>query len=182
MLGTRALSDRNLILTGYIGPNQLAVARDIAAELGVNFVNFEQRVEALARMPVDDIRDQFGEARLKTIETDVLQELVLYRGAVVLISGWTLSRTGQLDRLRQTGSVLCLVASLDAVLSRLHLALGARFHDPSERALALGHLKREWAVRHLPGIREFDTSYLSDEETVAAVAADWQQQVLTGQV
>ena len=78
--------------------------------------------------------------------------------------------------------VVCLVATLDSVLQRLHLALGARYHNPQERVVALGRLKQEWAVRRLPGVREFDTSGMNDTEIVEQVAAFWQQQVLMGQV
>jgi len=58
------------------------------------------------------------------------------------------------------------------------LILGSRYHDPNERALALGHIQREWAVRELPDIYEIDTTYLTEEETATAVIELWQQVVL----
>ena len=65
--------------------------------------------------------------------------------------------------------------TLDAVLRRLHLALGARYHNPSERDIALGTLRREWAIRKQPGIVEIDTSYLSEDEMVEAIASKWRE-------
>lgn len=171
-------SDRNLLLTGYLGPNQLVVVRRVAERLGMPFVHYEARLEEIADLPLDEIRIRFGEARLKTLEAQVVDELILHRGTVMLVPGQALLHFKHLERLHETSVVVCLVASLDAVLQRVHLALGARYHNPSERAIALGNLKREWAIRKLAGLREFDTTGMSEPEIVAALAAFWREQML----
>jgi hypothetical protein len=74
-----------------------------------------------------------------------------------------------------TGPIICIVATIDAVLQRLHLALGARFHNPHERELALGTIRSEWAVRAHDNIIEFDTSYLNDEQMIQGIAALWRE-------
>ncbi len=172
------VSDRNLILTGYTGPSQPAIGRQVAALLQRTFVNIDMQIEERHGMTIDEILARFGESRLKTLETEVVQEVLLYRSAVIRLSGQTLLRGSNYERFSETGPVICLVASLDSVLQNLHLALGARYHDPNERALALGHLQREWAVRHCPGIHEIDATYMSEAEIVDAVVALWQQFVL----
>jgi len=68
--------------------------------------------------------------------------------------------------------------TLDAVLQRLHLSLGRSYHNPHERALAIGYLKREWAVRNLDDIRELDVTYLSETETVDALIGLWRQMAI----
>lgn len=171
-------ADRNLILTGYLGPNQIVVVRRVAQDLGMPLVNFETRLEERADLPIEDIRIRYGEARLKTLEAEVVQELLLYRGAVMLISGQTLLHSDYLPRLSDAGQVVCLVATLDAVLQRLHLSLGARFHNPAERAMAIGHLKREWAIRKAPGVEAFDTTGMTETEIVNALVSMWREQVL----
>jgi shikimate kinase len=167
--------DKNLILTGYIGPEQMQVARHTAEYLRTPFVDFETRLEAHAEMPSEEVRALFGEARLKTLEGELLDEMVLYRGTVIHIGGQTLLRGGY-ERLRVTGPIICLVATIDAVLQRLHLALGARFHNPRERDLAIGSLRREWAIRQREGIVEFDTSYLSEQQIIEGIARLWREQ------
>jgi shikimate kinase len=167
--------DRNLILTGYMGPTQLVIARHTAERLRLRFVDFEQLFEARAGSSRDDMRGLYGEARLKALESELVNEIVLYRGTVLHIGGQTLMHSSHLARLSETGDVIALVAALDVVLHRLHLALGARYHNPRERELALGVLKREWAVRKCAGIIEFDTSTLSEAEMVDALAARWRE-------
>ena len=171
------LSDSNVVLTGYVGPSQLAVARRVAEQLKRPFVNVELRLEEHAGLPMAEVRTLFGEARLKTLETEVVQEVALHRGAVIHVGGQMLLRGDHIKRLHETGPVICLVATLDAVLQRLHLALGARYHDPRERALALGHLKREWAVRHQEHICELDTTGMAEGQIVEAVITLWQDQM-----
>lgn len=167
--------DKNLLLTGYIGPEQLQVARHTAEYLRMPFVDFETRLEAHAGMPGEEVRALFGEARLKTLEGELLDELVLYRATVIHVGGQTLLRGGY-ERLRTTGPIICLVATIDAVLQRLHLALGARFHNPRERDLAVGSLRREWAIRKREGILEFDTTYLSLQQISEGIARLWREQ------
>lgn len=171
------VTERNLILTGYTGPQQPALGRQLAERLGVPFVNIDMQIEERAGVTLDEIKATFGEARLKTLEADVVHEAALHRGAVIRVSGQTLMHGNNFERLAPTGPVICLVAQLDAVLRRLHLMLGARYHDPDERALALGHLKREWGVRGREGVHELDTTYLSHTETVQAAFELWQQVV-----
>ena len=165
--------DQNLILTGYIGPGQLAIARRVAERLRMPFVDFELVLEDRAGLAGEELRIRFGEARLKTLESELVAEVALYRGTVIHISGKTL--LPHYARMSETGQVICIVATLDAVLQRLHLALGARYHNPNERELALGTLRREWAIRKQPGITEVDTSYLSEDQMVEAIAACWRE-------
>jgi shikimate kinase len=171
-------SDRNLVVTGYLGPNQLVVVRRVAERLGMPFVNYEARLEELADLPLSEIRIRYGESRVRAMEAQVIDELILYRGAVILVPGDTLMHGGNLERLSETSLIVCLVATLDAVLQRLHLSLGARYHNPAERAVALGSLKREWAVRQSPLVHEFDTTSMVEADIVEGIAALWRAQAL----
>jgi len=170
-----AHGDRNLILTGYTGPNQPIIGQQAAERLKMRYVNVEMQIKTREGMTPDELRSRYGEARLKTVEAGVMQDVLLHRGAVIRVSGQTLLRSDYAKRLQQTGPIVCLVVKLDAVLQRLHLSLGRSYHNPHERALAIGHLKREWAVRKLEGIRELDVTYLTEAETVDALIALWQK-------
>lgn len=165
--------DANLILTGYIGPEQLQIARRTAERLRMPFVDFESRLEDHAEMTSEQVRTMFGEARLKTLEDELIDEMVLHRGTVIHIGGQALLRGDHFERLRATGPIICIVATLDAVLQRLHLALGARFHNPLEREVALGTIRNEWVIRQHENIVEFDTSYLNEEEMIEGIASAW---------
>lgn len=173
-----SVTELNLILTGYIGPSQPLLGRQIAERLRMPFINVESVIAERVNLPVDEIRAYYGETRLKAIEGDIMQETLLRRGTVIRVSGRTLLHSGHLARLQETGPVMCLVISLDAMLQRLHVSMGARYHNPQERALALGQLRREWAVRTLPGLYEIDTTYMSEADIITTVIARWQELAL----
>jgi shikimate kinase len=174
------LSDRNLVLTGYTGPNQPRIGRQIAERMRLPYVSVETQIAERIGMSVDEIRQYFGETRLKSIESEIVNEASLRRSSVIHISARTLLVGDTLARLSTTGPVICLVTTLDAMLQRLHMAMGARYYNPEERALELGSLRREWAVRGLAGIYEVDTTYLDNAATMERVIDLWQSVVITG--
>ncbi len=172
-------TDFNLVLTGSIGPNQVIVARHIAERLRLRFVDAEREVEKRAEMLPSQFQTLFGEARLRVLESEVINDLALHRGAVLHISGQMLAHGDHLARMLSCSHIICLVATLDAVLTRLHIALGARYHNPTERALTLGLLRRDWSIRGRdPRIQEFDTTTLRDAEIVDKIAAIWADKVI----
>lgn len=175
MFSDLRLSDRNLILTGYTGPNQPRIGQSVADKLNMPFVDFGLRVADRTGYLPDEIRNVFGEQRLKTVINESMDEIVLHRHYVIRLDGSTLMYGDHFQELQRTGPVICLVARLDAILQRLHLSLGARYHDPAQRAMALGELKRQWAVRALDGIYELDVTTKNEAETIDAVVELWQQ-------
>ena len=164
-----AARGRNLVLSGYIGPQQPAIARRVAVRLQLPCVDIDTRVEERNALSTEEIRWRFGEAWLKTLEGEVMEEALLQREAVIRVSGYRLAQGEWLRRFQETGLVICLTASIDAVLHALHQALGARYHEPDERAAALGQLQREWTLRERPGLAQLDASDMQGEEIVAAV-------------
>lgn len=169
------LTTRNLIITGYIEPNRPRLVQQIATQLRMPYIDVEQMLEQRLGSSPEVLRRDFGNRRLKTLEAELMQEVVLYRQTVIRVNGSTLMHTDHLSRLQATGPVFCLVMRLDAILQRLHLALGTRYHNPAERAAALGELQREWAVRKQSGIIELDVTYQSEAEIIPLVIAHWQK-------
>lgn len=169
------LSDRNLLLTGYSGRNPLALGRAAAALLKLKFVDYGQRFEQLAEMTPEQVRETFGEARQRTLEYQLADEFALYRATVIHIRGSTLAKGDMYARLRESSIPVCVIATLDAVLSRLHLTMGLRYHDPREREIAIGEVRREWAARTLPGIIPLNITAMSDAQAAEAAADLWRK-------
>ncbi len=165
--------DLNLIITGYIEPNRPRIARQLAQRLGMEMIDVERRIEERYGETIDRIRVQYGERRLRAIESEVLDDIALYRRALIRVTGSTLVNSRQLEDLQRNGIVVCLVASLDSILRRIHLTLGARYHNPVERSLAIGELQREWKIREAANIVEFDATYISEPELIDQIANYW---------
>jgi len=168
----------NLVVTGYVEPNRPRIARALASRLSLEWVDFEQVMEERHGSTVATLRATLGERRLQTLESAVMDELVLHRQACLRIPGSTLVHSGHLPALQRNGLIVCLVASLDATLRRMHLALGARYQRVDERARALGALQREWKIRDAPGIVELDATTISEAELIERVASEWRERAI----
>ena len=166
-------SDRNLILTGYIGPDMAPLGRRIAEAIEQPFVNLEALIAERADLTIDEIRTYFGETRLKSIEAEIIQETALRRRTLILVSGRTLAQGDHFTRLQATGHIIALTIALDAMLQTMHMNMGARYHDPRERAHAISELKQEWAILKREGLNKINTTYLTRDEIVQTCVNMW---------
>ena len=133
-------------------------------------IDVEREIEDRLGDTVEHMRQLYGERRLKAIETQIMDEIVLHRRALIRVSGNTLLNSGHLAELQRNGVIVCLVASLDSILRRIHLTLGARYHDPVERSRAIGELQREWRIRDVENVVEFDATTITDAILIERIA------------
>ncbi len=165
--------DLNLILTGYVEPNRPRIALQLAQRLGLELIDVERALEERLEDTIERIRASYGERHLRTIETEIMDEVVLHRRALFRVPGHTLMTCGHLSELQRNGVIICLVASLDSILRRIHLMLGARYHEPGERARAIGEVQRDWRIREIPGVVEFDATTVNDAILIERIIAYW---------
>lgn len=163
---------RNLVLTGYMGVGKTAVGRAIAHKLAIDFYDIENEIQLREGQSAEAIRSLFGEARLRTVEADLIRELVLVRSSIIAVNGPTLFETVNQQKLRETGPILCLTATLNEILRRLHVVQGARFHNPDARATALGRLKREMHILDLE-LPQLDTTGLTIDTVTERAIQFW---------
>jgi shikimate kinase len=175
MTGPSAIPYHNLILTGYMGVGKIAVGRGIAARMGVVFVDLDSELEVRQGMPADEIRQLFGESRLRILEDDLCREMSLRRSAVISVSGSTLLDTASRERLLSSGPALVLTCALDEILRRLHASQGARFHDPRARLRAVNQVRRERQIHQIPGLETLDTTRLAHEQVIERAIAFWHE-------
>ena len=167
--------DLNLIVTGYLEPNRPRIARELALRLGLEMIDVERELEDRLGNTVEQMRQLYGERRLQAIETQIMDEIILHRRALIRVSGNTLLNCGHLAELQRNGVIVCLVASLDSILRRIHLTLGARYHDPVERSRAIGELQREWRIREVEDVVEFDATYVTEAILIERIVTFWRE-------
>ncbi|MDZ4671106.1 MAG: shikimate kinase [Phototrophicales bacterium] len=169
-------SERNLILTGYIGLDLSRIGRELATQFKMSYFAIDTAIADRAGMFINEIRANFGENRLKSLEADMVSEALLRRQAVIYATGRTLIQHDYLPRFLETGEVFCLTINLDAMLHRLHLNMGAQYHNPHDRAVALAELHSEWAIRKKTGIREIHIlPDMPREDIMALVTKLWRE-------
>src|SRR5512137_1089337 len=113
------MSDRNLVLTGFMGVGKSAVGRRVAARLGRKFVDTDELIEARAGCTVPEIFAREGEAHFRALEAEVCRELSRSQDLVIATGGWTLGPPQNRAAIEAGGLVICLTADVPTLMRRL---------------------------------------------------------------
>jgi shikimate kinase len=112
------LSDRNVVLTGFMGTGKTTVGVLLAERLGFDFVDTDALIEA-RHGPIPEIFRSSGEASFRRFEHDVAVELGARTSLVVSTGGRLLLDRANAAALGRTGSVFCLTATIETILDRV---------------------------------------------------------------
>lgn len=111
-------SDRNIVLTGFMGTGKTTVGRLLARRLGREFVDTDRLIED-RHGPIPQIFANQGEQRFREIESELAAELAERSGLVVSTGGRMLVDDANAEILLSTGDVITLTAEADTVLWRV---------------------------------------------------------------
>lgn len=159
------MSDRNVILIGFMGTGKSAVGRALADTLGYDFVDCDEWIEKRAGKRVSQIFDEDGEPEFRRIESEVIADLPKLKRTVVATGGGAPLRPENMAAMKRAGLVICLTASPEEIYQRVK-------HDTSRPLLAeAGDLRRR--IKELLAQRKsayekadvvLDTTLQSEEE------------------
>lgn len=147
-----------VVITGFMAAGKTTVARALAARLGCDAVDTDERAAALAGRTPAEIIDAEGEARFREIEARALREILAAAGPLVVALGggaWTLPENRAMIAARG-----CRAVWLDAPFELCWQRITASPDDPARpfardpaRARALYDVRRAayaLARFHLP--------------------------------
>ena len=160
------LNADNVFLVGPMGSGKSAVGRQLAARLGLAFLDSDAEIEALTGVDIPYIFEKEGEAGFRVRERDVLDALTARAGVVVATGGGAVLDPATRARLRSRGCVVYLRTSVNQQLARTrrsgHRPL-LRNPDP------LGTLERLMQVRAPLYEETADLVVETDARTVKSV-------------
>ncbi len=128
---------RHLYLIGFSFSGKSTAGRRAARELGMEFVDTDDLVEAQVEKSVADIFAQDGEERFRQLESQVLERIVDEPPSVVATGGGIVLRSENRELLRRTGVVICLQTRPETIHRRA-LASATRRGDATTRPLLAG--------------------------------------------
>ena len=162
-----ARPDVNLYLVGFMGTGKTTVGRAVAVRLGFTFIDSDHEIERASGKTVARIFAEDGEPAFRRLEREFIESGHPATGRVVACGGGLVVQPGMLELLQSRGIVVCLHASLEAILSRTtgtnHRPLLA-VDDPAERIRTL-YTQRE------PVYRRAGTVILTDGRPLLDVIA-----------
>jgi shikimate kinase len=106
-------------LIGYRGSGKTSVARELASQLGYDWIDADDVVERDAGKTIASIFADGGEGAFRPWETRVLAALSRKRRIVVALGGGAVLREENRQAICAAGSVVWLTASVDTILERV---------------------------------------------------------------
>jgi shikimate kinase len=110
--------ERNIYLIGPMGSGKTAVGRQLAKELGREFVDSDSEIEKRTGVDIPYIFEREGEAGFRARECSVLAELTARAGIVVATGGGAILDAATRAGLHRTGVVIYLKTDIDEQLKR----------------------------------------------------------------
>jgi shikimate kinase len=112
------LNAENIFLVGPMGSGKTAVGRQLAARLGLEFIDCDAEIEARTGVDIPLIFEKEGEPGFRVRERDVLDELSGLSRVLVATGGGAVLDPDTRARLRSRGCVVYLRTSVNQQLAR----------------------------------------------------------------
>lgn len=113
------MTNKNIILCGFMGSGKTTVGRLLAEKTGQQFVDMDNYIEVRQQMTVSRIFEKFGEPYFRELETEAAEELAKESNLVIAAGGGTLTVQRNVEILKATGIILMLDTPLSVIQERL---------------------------------------------------------------
>jgi 3-dehydroquinate synthase len=113
------MSNKNLILAGFMGVGKSTVGRLCAQQLGYGFVDTDVEIERRAGQSIAQIFASQGEAHFRAYEAALVHELAQREKLVIATGGGMIVNDANRAALLRAGVCVALGASADEILARI---------------------------------------------------------------
>jgi shikimate kinase len=163
---------KRIVLTGFMGAGKSTVGRLLAAELGWEFVDVDQQIEARAGMTIAEIFTTDGEAVFRRKESAEIARALGRERVVIALGGGAPEILANRLLLEQTAAtvVIFLDAPFEVLFDRCVLQEGAAIRPVLMDAEAAAQRFRQRAPHYRRCARHHvETARQAPQETVAQV-------------
>ena len=112
---------RNLVFIGMPGSGKSSLGRRVASNLGLPFIDTDQRIEQSVGCSTSDIFAHYGEQAFRNAETNMLIELSREQGSIVSTGGGLVLRDVNREIMRNTGVIVLLDRPLEEIMGDIKL-------------------------------------------------------------
>ena len=137
-------------LTGYRGCGKSSVGPILAERLGCACVDSDVTIEQRAGKSIAEIFANDGEAAFRTLETEVMTELLKRESLVIAAGGGVILAEVNRRRMRDAGEVVWLKATADVLAERISADAASKGMRPSLTGQPIGEEVAEVLATRTP--------------------------------
>ncbi|MCL4439747.1 MAG: shikimate kinase [Firmicutes bacterium] len=109
----------NLVLVGFMGTGKTTVGRKLAKMFGLKFVDTDHEIEQVTGLTVSEIFKKYGEVRFRSEEKAAVRRVTRNHSQVIATGGGVVLNPENMERLKETGIVVCLTAAPEVIYQRV---------------------------------------------------------------
>ena len=163
------MSRRNIILMGFMGTGKTTVGQQLAARLGLTFVDMDHLIEKQAGKPISRIFAEDGEPRFRQMERELVRELCAREGLVVGCGGGVVLNPDNVADYARTGLVVCLTATAEIIHERTACERHRPLLEEKDRFQRIVELLEKRRALYAAVPNPIDTSALTPDQIVARI-------------
>lgn len=165
------MSRRNIIIMGFMGTGKTTVGKQLAARLGLTFVDMDHMIEERAAKPISRIFAEEGEPAFRRMERALVQELCGREGLVVGCGGGVVLNPDNIADYARTGLVVCLTATAEVIYKRTAQERHRPLLEEQDRFQRIVDLLEKRRALYAAVPNPIDTTTLTPEQIVARIEA-----------
>jgi shikimate kinase len=109
---------RNIYIVGFMGTGKTVVGKEVARQLGKQFIDLDLLIEKKQNREINQIFAQDGEPYFRKLEKQALKEISVGGNLVVSCGGGIILDEGNIQIMKNTGLIICLQSRPEAILAR----------------------------------------------------------------
>lgn len=113
--------ERHIFIIGMPGCGKSSLGRKVASNLGLPYVDTDQRIEQAAGCTISQIFERYGEQAFRNAETNVLIQLTREPAAIVSTGGGMVMRETNRTIMRNHGVIVLVDRPLEEIMGDIKL-------------------------------------------------------------
>ena len=160
---------KNIVLIGFMGTGKTSTGRLLAGRLNRPFIDVDKKIEQETGLAISDIFQLYGETHFRQLERDAISRLARYTNTIIATGGGVVLKQENMIRLKNTGVIVSLTASLDTILERTSRRGVRPLLDCEDRAERVARLFKERACLYMKADYIIDTSCMSPHQVAEKI-------------
>jgi shikimate kinase len=167
---------RNIVLIGFMGTGKTSTGRLLAGRLGRAFIDIDRKVELENNMTIAEMFARHGEQYFRQKEREAIARVSRAGNAVIATGGGVVLNPENMERLRLSGIIISLTASVEAILDRTGRRATRPLLNRPDREEFVANLLAQRAELYQNADYSIDTSNSSPRQTVEKIIAYLRQE------